>query len=455
MILECSICGMQIETANELEDGQRVRCPFCQGKFSYCKPTPAAGLPLHKHVFGRLWIVIIIVALVIVSMFLLLRHGLSSEELPQSIAVQGEELTAGHGAAVDMATVKFEQPTAESQKRVTEEDERRNAAAALRTYLEREGEFLNGIVTESDASIKIISDDQRRLSSVLAEIESANARLEAVAKTNGWKRYERAERVMMILKHPAMNELAVKYLGEDFAVLRAECRSRIKTLLEMQKDTSRRLKANRDKYFRAQSGIDDDVEAKTEAAGKMTTSANKELETRLADLEARRDGRTAKLLELKKRPSKPHTIVNEINSLQEEIIALEKEIVRVREVVNVSRANVSHIAATVAETTARRRGDSALSARQDDDNAVHSDMAHVRSVFSLAVNYEGRSLDALRGAMRSKVDVLSTRRQDAKRRLDYIHHASANMDMMSKDDLEALKRKIAARLGDEILEVSK
>ena len=126
-----------------------------------------------------------------------------------------------------------------------------------------------------------------------------------------------------------------------------------------------------------------------------------------------------------------------------------------REVVNVSRANISHIAATVAETTARRRGDSALSARQDDDNAVHSEMAHVRSVFGLAVNYEGRSLDALRGAMRSKVEVLSTRRQDAKRRLDYIHHASANMDMMSKEDMEMLKRKIAARLGDEILEVSK
>ena len=302
------------------------------------------------------------------------------------------------------------------------EAERRSAIGVLREYLDREKAVLTDSVVECDMAIADIEKDRKRMTEALAEIEAANVRLEAQALTNGWKRYERAERVMMILKHPVMNELAARYLGEDFSAMKAECRSRIKTLLKMQKETASRLAANKEKYFRAREGIEDEVETKTESARKMIISANKEMEARLAELEGKRDGRAERLLQLKKRSSKPHVVQNEINTLQDEIIALEKEIARVKEVVAVSRANISHVAATVAETSARRRGDSALSVRQDDDNAVHSEMAHIRSVFSLAVNYEGRSLDAVRRAMRSKSDMLFARCQEAKCKLEYVHH---------------------------------
>lgn len=68
---------------------------------------------------------------------------------------------------------------------------------------------------------------------------------------------------------------------------------------------------------------------------------------------------------------------------------LDKEISRVGEIVAVSRGNVAHLAATVAETAARRKGDAAISVRQDEDNAVHAEMAHVRTVFNLAAEFEG------------------------------------------------------------------
>lgn len=335
------------------------------------------------------------------------------------------------------------------------ESERKSAVAVLREYLDRERNILTNAVGECDVALAEIERDRKRMSDVLSEIEVANARLDAQAKTNGWKRYERAERVMMILKHPVINELAARYLGEDFSAMKAECRSRVKALLEMQKETAARLAANKEKYFRAREGIEDEVEAKAESAGKLTTAANKELEVRLADLESRRDGLAEKLLHLRKRSSKPHAVVNEINTIQDEIISLEKEIARVKEVVAVSRANISHVAATVAETSARRRGDSALSARQDDDNAVHSDMAHVRSVFGLAVAFEGRSLDAMRGVMRSRADLLLVRRRDAIRKLDNVHHAGANIDMMSKEEVESVKRRIVASLSEEILNLGK
>lgn len=39
MIIKCGFCGKEIEVADSIVEGQHVRCPFCEGKFSYRKPT--------------------------------------------------------------------------------------------------------------------------------------------------------------------------------------------------------------------------------------------------------------------------------------------------------------------------------------------------------------------------------------------------------------------------------
>lgn len=59
----------------------------------------------------------------------------------------------------------------------------------------------------------------------------------------------------------------------------------------MQSETARRLAANREKYNKAQTGIDEDVDRKTGEAQTMTLDSNKELEKRLTDLVAKRDNR--------------------------------------------------------------------------------------------------------------------------------------------------------------------
>ena len=446
---------------------RRIDCKEREEEATEGNAIRARRMPGSEVVMRRVFIVFAVVACVGFGLLLYTLHrmneavsktekGVGATIVGKTTEPEGDEVKAnGTGVAEGAKGVSGANSVKGDIAIDTTESERQSAIEALRKYLSREENVLSAVVVECDAARADIDKDRRRMAEALAEMESANARLDAQAQTNGWKRYEKAERVMMILKHPVMNELASVYLGEDFSAMKAECRSRIKTLLELRKHTAARLAANKEKYFRAREGIEDEVEEKTTSAGKMTMSANKELEDRLSGLERQRDNRTERLLQLKKRSSKPHVVENEINTLQDEIIALEKEIARVKEVVAVSRANVSHIAATVAETTARRRGDSALSVRQDDDNAVHSEMAHVRSVFSLAANYEGRSLDALRNAMRSRADIISVRRQDAQRKLDYIHHASVNIDMMNKDEVDAVKRKISVRLGEEIINASR
>lgn len=343
----------------------------------------------------------------------------------------------------------------EQRERVAAENSRIAAVRNLREYLEREENLLKETVSESIRENDEILNDRKKLSLVLSDLDRENALLAERARTNGWKRYEKAERVMMILKHPVMNELAIKYLGEDFSAMKAECRSQIKTILAMQSETARRLAKNRAKYNKAQAGIDEDVDKKTGEARTMTLDSNKDLEKRLTDLVMKRDNRAGMLLQLKKKGTKSKSVLAEISAIQDELVALEKEIGRVKEVVAVSRANVAHIAATVAETGARRRGDNALSTRQDDDNAVHAEMAHERTVFNLAVAYEGRSLDAIRASMRSRSDVLSARMTDAQRKLDTIHHASANVDIMNSAQVESLKSRIAATIAEKILEAGR
>ena len=341
----------------------------------------------------------------------------------------------------------------ERREAETRQEEKRRALGNLKDYLEREESLLKKTAAESEVAAREILSDQKKLSDVLLELETENAKRSEHARTNGWKRYDKAERVMMILKNPVMNELALKYLGEDFSAMRAECSSQIKTVLSMQEDTSRRLAENRKKYAQAVEGIDDDVDKKTAEAQEKTLAANKDLEKRLSNLEARRCEKLLAIATLNKKLKSP-AIQNEINALNAEVLTLNKEIDRVREVVAVSRANIAHLSATMAETGARRRGDTAVSTRQDEDNAVHADMAHERSVFNLAASYEGRSLDRIRSSMRSRTDILNVRIANAQGKLEYIHNVTANADMMNGGQLEGLRRKIAAKLEEKVLAVA-
>ena len=331
-------------------------------------------------------------------------------------------------------------------------DERQRSQDAFLAYMGREKKLLSDSIRESSGAYDEILRDQKRLAETMIRLETENARRSEIAATNGWKRYDKAEMVMIVLKDADMNVLALKYLGEDFTALRAECRGRIKSVLEMQSKTERRLALNRAKYRNRLEGIEDDVDRKTTKAQEITVSANKDLEKRLSELESQRAKRQEILERLKKKENRTKAVVEEINALQGEVSVLDKEISRVGEIVAVSRANVAHIAATAAETLARRKADAALGARQEDDNAVHADMAHERSVLDLAMTYEGRSLDRLCAAIRSRKDTLFVRMTDAQRKFDMLEQSLVNADLLSPEQMDAMKTTLSEKLKTKILD---
>ena len=331
------------------------------------------------------------------------------------------------------------------------EQVRQDALRKLREYVSREELLLRSIVDDSSKEMEVILEDQKRLSEALLAIEKENAKRSEAAKTNGWTRYEKAEVVMMQLKDSVMNELALRYLGEDFSALRTECRGKIKTALALQADTAKRLKENREKYQRQLVGIEDEVDAKTSKAQEITQQANKDLEARMADLTRLKKRKEQSLARLRAIDRKPQWVQKEIQVVEQDIMKLGKEISRVGEIVAVSRGNVAHLAATAAETAARRKGDAAISVRQDEDNAVHAEMAHVRTVFNLAAEFEGRSLDKLSASMRSRKDILSVRMNDAQEKIEFLNRASLNADLLKPGELEDLRQKVAAKIGDTMM----
>lgn len=330
--------------------------------------------------------------------------------------------------------------------------EREKALDSFRAFLSREKGVVEGTLKETTAAFDEVLNDQKRLSEALIRLEAENDKRSKAAETNGWIRFDKAEMVMMILKDKDMNDLAIKYLGEDLSALRTECRGKIKTALDMQSATAKMLAANRARYRKQLEGIEEEVDRKSTKAQEITMQANKDLEARLMEVEKARDKKVLQLKRLRAIDRKSQWIVNEEHAVQAEVDKLEKEISRVKEIVAVSRGNVAHIAATAAETLARRKGDAALSSRQDDDNAVHSEMAHVRTIFNLATEYENRSLDKISASMRSRKDILSSRATDAQRKLDFILQSSANADLMQPDELENLRKRIASQIGEKVLD---
>lgn len=254
-------------------------------------------------------------------------------------------------------------------------------------------------------------------------------------------------RILSLLGSEKINELAKKYTGEDLSAMKVEYKSRVEQIIKMHKETRKRLVNNRKKYDDAVRGIDDDVDAKGAKAKEKISSANADLERTLSEL-YKKQRSIMKEIYIARGGLRSPAKMRKAAELESYLSNLNQRIAYVEQVVALSRANIAHVEATAAETSARRKFDSAIAARQEDDNVVHSDMAHERAIFNTALTYEGRSVDRIRNAMQSRIDIMGVRMLDAKKILDYITTVTKNPDLMTAAELEDVRRKIVKKIQD-------
>ncbi len=336
----------------------------------------------------------------------------------------------------------------EQEKQAQEEKEKKKSnLKLLQDFVAREEKNLQKIIEEHKIWLQGLEEDKGQLSEALIAVEKKAKEADERSRKREQKRYSNAERVLLILNDTDINDLAKKYLGEDFTALRAEYQDKVNTILRMHKEQSRRLKANRDKYYKSVAGISEEVEKKNEAAGREIRESYASVKKTLDRLEGKRS-RINQEIDGLTRGLQGSLTRKKLAQLRSQLDDLEKDIDTARQRYSLAKSQVAHLDATVAESSARRKFDTAIETRQTEDNDVHKDMQHESNVFNTANLYEKISLDKIRNALQTRSDILTKAINDAESKLDFMRSTSANMDFLNSKDLEKVREKIAKKLSE-------
>lgn len=372
---------------------------------------------------------------------------------------ESERIKAEQLRAQREAEQEAERAEAERKDRIAKEEEEKskNAVKMFHAYLDREESRLKDTIEEAKIAIEAIDLDQKEISEELARIEREDARLAALSKKRRETRYDKAEYVLLILKSTELGRLYEKYCGEDMTAVRAKYENEVNNILKLHRESTARLRANKEKYRQTVAGIDKEVEQKSLQARRRLDSANSEATGNLSAMQKRRE-KLIREKDLVKRGSISVDLKGAKNR-KERIQAIEEELIRLDEMIRTASAIVSGRSVDyaqqdtqAAEASARRKYDKALEIRQSDDNDVHADMQHKSNIYHVAGRYEQMTLDKLRTAIRISSEFQVAKAAEARKKLDYITRSTANLELMKAEEIEDIRKKIVARLAENVVD---
>ena len=356
---------------------------------------------------------------------------------------------------------EVEQRQREAEQRAEDERIRKERMAAVAKedavklfvrYIEKEEDRLKDLIEESKLKLAEIAVDQQSLSDELVILGQRNAGESAASKKRGEKRRDEVEYVKRLLASPVLNRLAGTYLGEDFSALRTEFRNKIQTVVGLRDELVSRRAANQRVYEEAVGGVDGDVNTKTRLAEEKSKETRDRILGHLKELEGRVDALRSRIKKLENKASKSPWDDKELTSLRKELEVAELSVSHYRDVEGLSSVNTLQNEALLAETRARRAHDTALDNRTRADDEALEEHTHELGVFAIATDYEARSLDAVRAAMRNQQKMLAFRISDATSKMSFLTETATNIDFLNAEEVEELRRKIARRLSVNVVE---
>ena len=223
-------------------------------------------------------------------------------------------------------------------------------------------------------------------------------------------------------------------------------------MIGMHTEERSRLAANRRKYEETVADINEEVDKKNARARNSLEAANRGLTGRLAGLYKDREKVQDEIRRLE-HEIRGSRVRAELERARANLASINFAIDNMEQVVALGKANTAHMSATLAETGARKRYDDALASRQDDDNDVHADMRHKGDVFSFAVSIENSTRDRLRDAMQRREEVLSLRVGEAQEKLNRLRKPTSNLDFMSAEAIDKMRKDMEAKASADIMKV--
>ena len=108
---------------------------------------------------------------------------------------------------------------------------------------------------------------------------------------------------------------------------------------------------------------------------------------------------------------------------------------------------------TEAETSARRKYNRAQEIRDDERDAAQEERDYEQDVYARVSRYEDKSLGMIRvvmiNARNQKFGALNL----AKKHLSFIKQKAVNLDLLTADEIEAMRKEIARSISKSIIEV--
>lgn len=243
--------------------------------------------------------------------------------------------------------------------------------------------------------------------------------------------------VYNMMTNTELNALSVKYTGGDFGALKSEFTEAIRFHKTSRSALTQTMQKNAEEYRSQVKNVDQSVDAANQDAKRKINAAHENI--------------TRQMNKLIKERANVESGLGRRTEKDARITAIDSQLERLEQVLELSGGSVAHIKATALESSTRRKYDRALDEKQTKDAAAISENLFKGDMYNVAQNYRGRSIDRLLNAMTTQAAVLSERLCTLEEALRTLEEYKARMGMMEYVDLVKLRETIVSDTQDKLL----
>lgn len=311
------------------------------------------------------------------------------------------------------------------EQRQTEASETKSAHASLVQFVAVQTEILTERAKKNEATLAELVADRMVMSRLLGELSEKN-----IADKEG----TRESVLYAILKDGKLNEIALKHLGTDFAVLRGEFAEKVRRAVKIEKQRKDSLARNEEEFKKTVA----DARAKANQHQVESARAEKQLEQEIEQVEKRRKTLQRRLgLATTKERS---VISAELNVLTSRLGDLRQQ------------HNVAHLVAQrsreqrVADQSTQVMRDVAQRTREKSDAAVLASLRDEQSPYEIAEAYETLTIRKLDTVLLEKNRAAMALGETLDASLLHLKHVLAGADALDLPGIKRLRTEVEALL---------
>lgn len=181
-------------------------------------------------------------------------------------------------AEIDAVVRQPPQPEIIPQSTVVQESPKSNCAT-LRHYIMTRLKMLKGLQAETDKDLAMLKSDRQKFSERVKDISKEN-----LASTEG----THASGLVLLLNDGVINELAYRYLGNDFAVIRHEFSEKVRNAIALEQKSQEDLERKRLRIKESVAEAQDQVARLSKENAANTLRLRKDIEAKEKKLKSLR-----------------------------------------------------------------------------------------------------------------------------------------------------------------------